>query len=496
MYMSDDVKQTSNFNQALWLSIGMLCTYAMTFISAAVLSRYFDKYEYGTYKQIIHIYNTLITLFSAGLPSVFAYFIPRLNVGQQKELIVKLNRIFLLLGLAFSVTLYALSNPLSILLKNKELAVGLKIFSIFPLFTLPTMGVEGIYTAIRKTRKIAIYNLITKTVMLISTIIPVVVFKTGYVGAIIGWGIASFISFVIAMYLKSRPYVKVKQELVPNMYKAIFSYSLPLMGAFIAGFVISSANQFFISRYYGTEVFADFSNGCIGIPFVTMIAASVSNVLLPVFSKADSVGTMDNSIKSYHNAVTKTALLIIPVVVFCFFFAKEIMVFLYGGLYESSTKYFRAFILRNIVCVLPYLSILLALGKSKTYMYIHWVGAAFIWITYTIIVILKIDSVWLVITNSILEIFIPLYAMLYIKRKANLQLIPKSLLKSVILILILSLICGFVVYYSCSFLISNIIPLWRICIGGVSFCVLLFFIGKLFKINYLDLFFSFLKKQI
>ncbi len=493
--MSDDVKKTSNFNQALWLSIGMLCTYAMTFVSAAVLSRYFDKYEYGTYKQILHIYNTLITLFSAGLPSVFAFFIPRLNIGQQKELIVKLNRIFLLLGLAFSVTLYALSTPLSMLLKNEELAVGLKIFSIFPLFTLPTMGVEGIYTAIRKTKYIAIYNLITKTVMLISTIIPVVVFKTGYVGAIIGWGIASFISFVIAMYLKSRPYVKIKQEFVPNMYKAVFSYSLPLMGAFIAGFVISSADQFFISRYFGTEIFADFSNGCIGIPFVTMIVASVKNVLLPVFSKADSEGTWDNALVSYHNAVTKMALLIIPIFVFCIWFAEDIMVFLFGGKYETSTKYFQAFVMRDIVCVLPYLSVLLALGKSKIYMYMHWVGAAFIWITYSLIVAAKIDSVWLVATRSLLDILFSIYAISYIKRKANLQLMPQNLLESIILIVLLSIICGFAVYSLCLFLIPNMIPFGRICISGTIFCVLLYFIGKLFKINYLNLILSFVKYQ-
>lgn len=50
-------ENTSNFNQALWLGIGQLCTFVLSFLSAAILARYFDKQEYGTYKQILYIYD-------------------------------------------------------------------------------------------------------------------------------------------------------------------------------------------------------------------------------------------------------------------------------------------------------------------------------------------------------------------------------------------------------------------------------------------------------
>ncbi len=137
--------KNSNFNQALWLGIGQLCTFAIAFFTAPILARYFDKVEYGTYKQILYVYTSLQSLFIMGLPSVFAYFIPRIKTEQQKALINRLTLYFLLIGLCFSVVLYLCSDWIGELLNNPELGVGLKLFSPFPLFTLPAMGVEGIY---------------------------------------------------------------------------------------------------------------------------------------------------------------------------------------------------------------------------------------------------------------------------------------------------------------------------------------------------------------
>lgn len=94
--------------------------------------RYFDKQEYGTYKQILYIYTTMQSLFTMGLPSAFAYFIPRMNANEQKSLVNGLTRIFLLLGVVFSLSLFFLAKPISIWLNNPELAVGIKIFSPFP----------------------------------------------------------------------------------------------------------------------------------------------------------------------------------------------------------------------------------------------------------------------------------------------------------------------------------------------------------------------------
>lgn len=50
-----------------------------------------------------------------------------------------------------------------------------------------------------------------------------------------------------------------------------------------------------------------------------MVAASVKNVLLPLFSKADAERNMSSAVLSYNNAVKKTATIIMPMLFFCLF---------------------------------------------------------------------------------------------------------------------------------------------------------------------------------
>lgn len=481
------MNEKSNFAQAFWLGIGQLGAYALAFVSAAILSRYLDKTEYGTYKQILFVYTTLQSLFTIGLPSVFAYLIPKLRISQQKTLIIALNRLFLLLGLVFSVLLFVLSTPISNLLKNPELSVGLKIFSPFPLFTLPAMGVEGIYTALKKTKIITVYNIISKLLMLICILTPVILFDSGYKGAIIGWGIASFITFLIAMYLKNRPYCHVIQELIPNMYKTIFDYSLPLMGAFITGFFCTSADQFYISRFYGTETFAEYSNGCLSIPFIAMIATSVKNVLLPVFSKADEQNSLHEAVIIYNNAVIRMSVLIIPMILYSLFFAESMMVFLYGMPYVVSANYLRLFTLREFVSIFPYYAVLLSLGLSKIYLYMHVIGAIYIWLADFIVVQLNCTAIFIVLVQSSFYILCMLFAMIYLNKYRGLPLVTVKMLKHLFTIFIHSLSCACISYIVVVYILHLKSHLLVLLISLIFFILILVVSGKIiFKIDYLD----------
>lgn len=88
-------QKTNNFNQALWLSVSYVCSMAVGIVSSAILTRYFDKVEYGTYKQIMYVYYILFTVFQAGLPAVFTYFLPKYGEGEGKYIVSIYNRLLL-----------------------------------------------------------------------------------------------------------------------------------------------------------------------------------------------------------------------------------------------------------------------------------------------------------------------------------------------------------------------------------------------------------------
>ena len=111
----------SNTGQAFWLVLGSLSTMAISIVSAMVLSRYFEKAEYGTYRQILFVYNSFLVVFSAGLPKVFAYFLPRIDKSEGKELVNRITKLLFFLGLLFGGFLYLTSGWISIALNNPAL---------------------------------------------------------------------------------------------------------------------------------------------------------------------------------------------------------------------------------------------------------------------------------------------------------------------------------------------------------------------------------------
>jgi O-antigen/teichoic acid export membrane protein len=485
--------KSSNFNQVLWLGIGQIGNYGITFLSTIILSRYLLKEDYGTFRQIIYIYMTLMAIFTFGFPTVFSYFIPKLTINQQKTLITSLNRVFLFLGASFSVFLYVFSSLIADLLKNPDLSIGLKLFSPFPLFTLPALGVEGIYTALRETKKVAFYQISTRLFMLLCTVLPVVFFKADFKLAIIGWGIASFISFLIAMYMKNKPYSSVHKEPIPDIFKTITGYTFPLLGAFIAGFFINSADQFYISRFYGTEAFADYSNGCISVPIVAIVAMSVKKVLLPVFSKAHTKGEISDAIQIYINAVKKSIILLFPVIIFSIFFSKQIFILIYGTNYSTSDNYFRFYVIRDFLEILPYFTLFLSMGMTRIYFYIHLFGAFFVWFFGYIVVKSGLDASMIVLVRSMFYILSSGYALLYLYQKKNINLLPKLLFYQFLIVLFHSIICAFLTSYIISFI--NISIILNILIYSVILYSLLIIItGYFIKINYLESFFKLLKK--
>jgi len=358
--------------------MGSLASFGFTIVSSMILSRYFLKDEYGTYKQVIYVYNSLTIAFTLGVPKAFSYFLPRFDKEEAKTIINKLNSILFLNGALFGIVIYFLSEYISKFLGNEELKDLLKIFSVVPILMLPTMGLDGILSTYRKTKFLAVYNILSKVFMLLCVVLPVILFKGTVKHAIIGFSFASLINFIVAIYFKNLPlkgYVKRSTNL---SYKDIFSYTLPIMGASIWGVIISSTDQFFISRYYGNEIFAEFSNGSIELPFISMIISASSVVLYPIFSKKvfENKSSSNNEILGiWHSVFRKSAMLVYPILIYFFCFSDLIVVFLYGDTYRASSIYFQIKLIASFFNLIAYGPLMLTIGGEKHYFRVHMISA-------------------------------------------------------------------------------------------------------------------------
>ena len=480
---------TNNTKQAAWVAVGSLCSYSITLVSSMILSRYFNKADYGTYKQVMYVYHTLLIVFTLGLPRAFSYFLPRVPDDQAKSLINKLTRIFFILGLVFTLVLFFGSPLIARILKNPELDKALKLFAVVPAMLLPTLGLDGIMATYKKTQFLAIYKTATSLLTLLCVALPVMVFDLGYMDAIKGFIVGSAIQCALALYLRNHPVRKFGKEPCEVTLKEIFKFSLPLLQASIWGILINSTDQFFISRFFGNETFADFSNGAIEFPVATLIIGASTTVLTPLFSrKAHEGGDYSKTIlPTWTSNFKKSCMILYPLLVFCIFEAKPLMTLLYGAQYANSGYYFIIKMVVNFVKIIPFAAILIAIGSvrfySKVMMFIFFILAA---LEYVSVLLFPHNPYILVIIHSLLVITQVIIYVVHVAKYMNVRfkdIVPFSTIGKIIVVSLISLLFVIIVKRFVGISSRLIMLILDFVVFGVPYYVF----SKLLKIDYLQL---------
>lgn len=482
--------KTSNSNQVMWVAVGQFAAYAIGIIGPMILSRYFSVADYGTYKQVMYVYNTLLIVFTMGLPKAYSYFIPRVSLQESKDVIKKISRLFTIIGVIFSLFLYIGSGFIANLLHNPDLDLAIKYFSPTPLFLLPTMGLEAILASYKRAKHIALFSLASRIFILICTIIPVLLFKGDYLQSIIGFDIASFFTCILAHYLKYLPTSKVEKQRTHVSHKEIFSFSLPLLSASLWIMLYHSTNQFFVSRYYGNSAFAEFSNGFTEFPLITMIVNSVAAVLAPLFSEyavrdKNAIGPI------WQAALNKTVKLIYPITIYCVIFSDVVMTCFYGSKYTSSDIFFSIKSIEGFFFVIPFYPILTALGKTKEYSSAQMIFAIFLLLFEFILVKIGVPVYMIGVAYILSSFGKVIYQFAIVKRSigipANVLIPHKTMLKTTLLSIIASIIPISVHYY-----LSHLNEWLSLTITVSIFCLIYYLLCWITHLSYRDIAESFI----
>lgn len=481
---------SSNSRQVMWVAVGQFCAYAIGIVSPMILSRYLDKSDYGTYRQVMYVYSTLLVVFSFGLPRAYSYFIPRVPISESKDVIKKITRIFIIVGIIFSSVFFFFSHPISILLNNKDLEIALKCFSPTPLFLLPVLGLESILASYKRAQLIAVYSILTRCFSLLCIILPVTLCKGTYIHAIIGFDVASFITLLLAIYLRNIPTKGISLEKTLITFKEIFSFTFPLLAASLWIMIFESATQFFVSRYYGNEVFAEFSNGFVSFPIIPMVVGSIATVLMPVFSEKAVHNKGEIKVVWIH-ALTKTIKITYPIIIFCIVFASLIMSSFYGTQYENSSIYFMLKNCEGLFIIIPFYPILLSLGKSKAYSNIHMAIALFIIPMEFIVVLFKWPCILVCVVYVVCSFSKTVLQFLAVSRSINMtfrDLIPIKNMVQIIAISSLSAILPFFIFYE----FGQLNKFLLLALTVFVFTVCYYCLCWVFHISYKDIFGNFI----
>jgi O-antigen/teichoic acid export membrane protein len=268
-------------------------------------------------------------------------------------------------------------------------------------------------------------------------------------------------------------------------YKSIFKFSLPLLYASIFGTIIASADQFFVSRYFGAAEFAEFSNGFMELPFVGMIVGACTTVLFPLFSKIEheSQDARAEIMPIWRRVFDKTSKLVYPLLVFCWFMASDIMVVLYGEQYAVSDTYFQIRLITNIFTLIAYAPLILAIGKTKTYANVHLVGAVIL-VLLEYMCVLFINTPYAVAITSVICHIGRIVAMLYVVAKYfGVTLGELFPIQNIVRILLPCAVIGF----GLQFIMVDMLPIIRLLVCSVIYAIVYCVWAYIAKIDYMDI---------
>jgi len=351
--------------QAGAVSLGRILVRLSGLIGAAILSRYLTKDEYGTYRQVFLVYNTLLPLVVLGLPMSINYFIPQLPTkGAQKGFVIQTYGLLALLGLLFSLGMYILAPSLAQWFDNPSLVVLLRVFSLAPLVTLPVKFYQQLLISLRMPRLSAGLSAALAAGRIISVIVPVV----------LGLPLSAvFVSVIVFFVLQSavvgwvifRPFRNVRKSWNPSWLREQLRYAIPLGINSVIGLLAYQIDKIMISSYFSTEQYAVYVNGAVEIPLIGILTGSIAAVLMPEMVRRYREGQPESILRLWQASILRVSLIILPTMVLFLLYAPQLLTLLFSEKYAESSLFFRIYLAALPIRAASYSTVLLALGLSR-----------------------------------------------------------------------------------------------------------------------------------
>jgi O-antigen/teichoic acid export membrane protein len=280
-------------------------------------------------------------------------------------------------------------------LNNAALAPVLQAYAPVPVLLIPTLPLRGVCATFGMAGRCIIIEAGTRVVVLLALIVPALL---GYdlVISMHFWSLASLLNLGIVLQTLYTPFRGHPSQKGRYSARKILAYSMPLMLSSILSAQMAAADRFVVSRWYGPEEFAVYSNGAWLLPMIPIITSATMSVLLPSFTQMLGSGNSREEVrKLWRRAIEKTVLIVYPCIAFAFFHAEAIVSILFSEKYLASVPIFRVYLLVGVFRVIAFSPMMMAMGCVRAYTVAHVIACAFIWVAAVVLGMAQVSLTWI-----------------------------------------------------------------------------------------------------
>jgi len=392
-------------------------------LATAVIVRLLPVETYGTYRQLLLLYDSLYVFFVLGMSTGVSYFIPRLEERYWLGFLALVTAVLTGSGLTMGLGLYLGRSFISAAFSNPSLEFGLRWFWLYPVFAIPVSVIGGGYlVSTGKVRAAAFGVLLVAVTTILAVLLPAV-FRLdigALAGALAGVSAVQFLVLLgLAVFLHRRN----RFQWPSGIVRSVGAYTLPLMGVAAVGAVANRMDSYFVSLSLGPGQFAFYSVGARTVPFLSMFVGIAFLTTLPVLSERFGRADHKAALEIWHRVIKKLLLVLLPLVGLIAVAARSIIVLLYTETYAMAVAPFLAYL-----CVAPlqgflFREVLQAAGKTRDLLPAEFLRVGILICAFTAIRGGRLGLVGPAIAYLLAEYGLAFYMLLRVRKIFNLPLV-------------------------------------------------------------------------
>ena len=359
---------SSRTGKVLALSLGQALANVVALVSGMVLARVLSKADLATYRQTMLAYDVVLPLLSLGLASGVYYFLPT-EKNRARGVVVDGLVLMAGMGLLYAVFIALGGNHLlAKRFSNPAIVSTLAYLVPLPILMLPAGLLPSVMVVQNQVQKLTVYNVLISLCLAVSVIAACLAWQTP--DAMVLARVAVSMGFgAVAIHLMLRAVPRDSWRPSWESMKRMVAYSIPMVGAAAMGTIAIQLDKIIVSSMCPPEQFAVYSNGAIEIPLVGILTGSITAVIQPELRRMVAAGDFAGSLELFRKASLKSAVILLPTMVFLLASAEPFILTLFSAKYSGSVLPFQMYLLILPVRIVNYGAFMMALGKSRLIMY-------------------------------------------------------------------------------------------------------------------------------
>ncbi len=344
------------FGQTLNLLIG--------FLMLPYLARALSVHDNGTYNQGLLILTIATSLAQLGLPGIINVFFADKKHDQHSVFWTNLLAISGT-GLLSSLVILALNSFISNKFENPDLQPLMQMFAWKAAFELAFMTINTALVFFDRVKQSVSIVVGTNLVRLAGMFIACQYLHSMYwlLAAVFAMDVLQcvFGFFALPRHIRTPNF----SNLNWGDLRAQVAIGFPLGLSGMVGILMNQMDKLMISSLLNPAALAIYANGSLAVPFVGVVFNSISQIVLPEFSKLYKAGDLATISRLKNRVITASAALIYPIIMPVLFFSKTLIVLYLSAKYAES---YLVFVLYNMVVffrINNYRDILIASGNTR-----------------------------------------------------------------------------------------------------------------------------------